>query len=126
MWIKHLLHRLIVAASLAVLILTAATLAGCYPYPVYTPTPTAPPVSKFDRVWDAAYGAATDVGVKIQSADRNSGMIQGMKDAVAVSIYVRTQADGSVAAEITAKGPASQQQAVSDQISQAYERRMGR
>lgn len=99
-----------------------AALQGCEPYPAYT----AAPPSKFDRVWDAAYGAAADTGVQIQSADRGSGVIRGIKDAVSVTIHVRGQADGSVVAEIKATGPAPHDRVVSQQLSQAYERRMGR
>ena len=117
-----ILQRLLGAASIAAIAIAAATLQGCEPYPAYT----AAPVSKFDRVWDAAYGAAVDSGVRIQSADRATGFIRGTKDAVNVTIHVRAQADGSVIAEIKATGPSPQDKAVSQQLSHAYERRMGR
>jgi hypothetical protein len=117
----------IVTCSLVAMALVAVTLAGCYPYPVYTtPPPTTPPASKFDQVWSAAYGAAQDTGVAITTADRGTGVIRGIKDQVNVTINVRSQADGSVVAEINAKGPGGQEKAISDQISRAYERRMGR
>lgn len=106
----------------ALLLVAAAALPGCAPYPVYT----APPVSKFDRAWDAAYGAAGEVGVQITSADRGTGVIRGVKDAVEVTLIVRSQADGSAVTEIKATGPQSQQRAVSQALSSAYDRRMGR
>jgi hypothetical protein len=51
--VQPILHRLMRAASVATLALAFIALQGCVPCPVYT----APPPSKFDRVWDAAYGA---------------------------------------------------------------------
>ncbi|HSD61087.1 MAG TPA: hypothetical protein VLC55_09560 [Burkholderiales bacterium] len=120
--LQHFLRHFLRAASIAAIALAFMALQGCVPYPV----PTAPPPSKFDRVWDAAYGAAADVGVQIQSADRGSGTIRGTKDSVTVTINVRAQADGGATAEIKATGPAPQDRVVSQQISQAYERRMGR
>lgn len=113
------LRGALVAAVLAVAVIA---LQGCVPYPVYT----APPPSKYDRVWDAAYGAAADVGVQIQSADRGGGLIRGFKDQVTVTISVRAQPDGGAVAEIKATGPAPHDRVVSQQLSQAYERRMGR
>ena len=106
--------------------LGAAALAGCYP--VYTvPPPSAPPpVPKYDRVWDAAYGAAQDVGVRITNADRGSGVIQGTKDGVDVTIRVRAQPDGGAIAEIKTAAPAGQDGGLGGRISQAYDRRMGR
>jgi len=57
-------------------------LAGCvyapYPYPYSTTTTVASPPS-FDRSWDAALGAAADVGVQITNADRATGRITGAK-----------------------------------------------
>lgn len=119
---QALLRRLAGLALAAAIAIPVLGLQGCVPYPVYT----APPPSKYDRVWDAAYGAATDVGVQIQSADRGSGLIRGFKDQVTVSISVRSQPDGGAVAEIKATGPAPHDRAVSQQLSQAYERRMGR
>jgi hypothetical protein len=120
--LASLLRRLAGLALVAALVVPLLSLQGCVPYPVYT----SPPPSKYDRVWDAAYGAATDVGVQIQSADRGSGLIRGFKDQVTVSISVRAQPDGGAVAEIKATGPAPHDRTVSQQLSQAYERRMGR
>ncbi|HEX6829621.1 MAG TPA: hypothetical protein VF104_11660 [Burkholderiales bacterium] len=119
---RPFLHHIVGAATVAVIAFAAATIEGCVPYPVYT----TPPASKYDRVWDAAYGAATDVGVQIQSADRGSGLIRGVKEQVTVTITVRSQPDGGAVAEIKATGPTPHDRVVSQQLSQAYERRMGR
>jgi hypothetical protein len=108
---------------LACATLLAVTLAGCvYERPVYV---SAPP-NKFDRSWDAALGAAEDVGVAMTSADRSTGIIRGTRNGVDVMIAVRTQADASVRVEFNAKGPAGQDAVLAERLSNAYERRMGR
>lgn len=119
---KRFRHRLIGMGSAALLAFAAVTLQGCVAYPV----PATPAPSKYDRVWDAAYGAAADTGVQIQSADRGSGVIRGVKEQVTVTIHVRAQPDGGAVAEIKTTGPAPHDRVVSQQLSQAYERRMGR
>src|SRR5207253_1561877 len=57
------------------IVAAAALVVGCvvapYPYPYPTTTVSSPP--SFDRSWDAALGAAADVGVQITNADRASG-----------------------------------------------------
>ena len=94
---------------------------------VYEPVPTyVPSPSTFDRAWNAALGAAQDVGVRIIFEDRSNGVITGNRGAQDVTISVRTQADGSVRVELSAKGPTGSDQELAEQISQAYDRRMGR
>jgi len=70
--------------------------------------------------------AMEDAGVRIVSADRNSGIIRGSRDAADATVTVRTQADGRVRVEINARGPSGQDPSLADRIYQAYERRMGR
>ena len=97
---------------------------GCATYepaPVYAPAP-----SGFDRSWNAAAGAARDVGVRIDSEDRARGVIAGTRDGRDVTITVGTQADGRVRVEISARGPAGSDRGLADEISRAYDRRMGR
>ena len=102
------------------LALTAVLLSACVAYPAgYYAAPPAGP-SAFDRSWDAALGAAADLGVQVQSADRASGRISGSKSGSAIAIDVQTRADGRV--QVAFDAPAN----VSDQLSQAYNRRMGR
>jgi hypothetical protein len=113
------------AATLAFALATALLSACATEEP---PPPPAYPVrvSSFDRSWAAAVAAARDAGVRVTAEDRAQGLIRGDKDAVAVSITVRTQADGSVRVEINTRGPAGQDKPLADQLSRAYDRRMGR
>jgi len=100
----------------ALLALVTAGLAGCVAYYPY------PGMSSFDRSWEAALGAATDSGVAGSVADRATGRIRGNRAGYELSINVLAQADGSVRVEITA--PRSAQ--LADQVTAAYNRRMGR
>jgi len=113
------------------ILLSLVILAGCYVYgPVPPPSPPAPVYSygpsTLERSWSAALDAMEDVGVRIVSADRNSGIIRGTRDAVDATVTVRTQADGRVRVEFNARGPSGQDPHLADRIYQAYERRMGR
>jgi hypothetical protein len=104
--------------------LIAALLSGCtYYQPVAVP---ASGPSKFDSCWNAALGAVGDAGVRVVSADRDSGVISGSTDDASVTVAVRTQADGSVRVEIHAVEAKGTDQALATQISNAYDRRMGR
>ena len=96
---------------------------GCV---VNEPAPQyAPPRNRFDRSWAAALDAAQDIGVQIDFENRPTGVISGSKDGRTVNITVAAQADGSVRVEISARGPAGSESLVND-ISHAYDRRMGR
>jgi len=99
-----------------------AASAGCV---VYEPVPTYAP-STFDRSWNAALGAAQDEGVRIASEDRASGVIRGFRGEQEVTINVRSQSDGSVRLEISARGPQGSDSGLAGGISRAYDRRMGR
>ena len=99
-------------------------LSGCVasePVPVYVPSP-----STFDRAWSAAIGATQDEGIRITSEDRVNGIITGSRGAQDVRIDVRTQADGNVRVEFSAKGPKGLDTGLAGRISRAYDRRMGR
>jgi hypothetical protein len=100
-------------------------LAGCY-YPVYAPpaatTQTTP--ASFDASWQAARGAAADVGVRVTDEDRSTGTIRGNQGASNVVITVVQQADGSVRVGFNVTGPAGS--GLQDQLTRAYNRRMGR
>jgi hypothetical protein len=110
-------------AWIAILLVSGlAALASCA---VYEPTP-APAPSTFDRSWSAALSAAQDEGVRITSEDRGSGVIRGSRDEQEVTINLRTQADGSVRIEISARGPKGSDPGLAGRISRAYDRRMGR
>ncbi len=98
--------------------------AGCV---VYEPAPAyVPSTSGFERSWNAAIAAAQDVGVRITSEDRARGVITGANDSRDVTINVMTQADGRVRVEISARGPQGGDANLANDISRAYDRRMGR
>ncbi|HME62383.1 MAG TPA: hypothetical protein VKH62_14160, partial [Candidatus Binatia bacterium] len=67
-----------------------------------------------------------DEGVRITSEDRGSGVIRGSRNEQEVTINLRTQADGSVRVEISARGPKGSDPGLAGRISRAYDRRMGR
>jgi hypothetical protein len=111
-------------------LLSLVILAGCV---VYGPVPPPPPgpvysygPSAYDRSWNAALDAMEDAGVRVVSAQRDSGIIRGTRDAVEATVTVRTQADGRVRVEFNTRGPSGQDPYLADRIYQAYERRMGR
>jgi hypothetical protein len=106
-------------------------IAGCVVYgPVPPPPPPEPVYSyrpvTFERSWNAALDAMEDAGVRIVSADRNTGIIKGVKDSADATVTVRMQADGRVRVGFSAGGPSGHDQGLADQIYRAYERRMGR
>jgi hypothetical protein len=107
---------------IAVFICILAAFAGCT---VYEPVPVPAP-STFDRSWSAALSAAQDEGVRITSEDRGSGVIRGFRNEQEVTINVRSQADGSVRIEISARDPKGSDPGLAGRISRAYDRRMGR
>jgi hypothetical protein len=98
--------------------------AGCTYYQV-APAPRSGG-TVFDRSWNAALGAAGDVGVAVYSTDQTSGVIRGTAGADDVTIRVYTQADGSVRVEFNVKGPSGADTALANRLSNAYDRRMGR
>ena len=109
------------------LVAASALLAGCYvaPYPYpYTTTVVSPP--SFDRSWDAALGAATDVGVDINRADRAAGRITGTKAGAVVTIDLRPQADNTLQVIFTAPDSKESNPTLNDRWLAAYNRRMGR
>ena len=102
----------------------AVLVAGCT---VYEPAPVyVPSTSSFERSWNAAIGAAQEVGVRITSEDRARGVMTGANDSRDVTINVMTQADGRVRVEISARGPQGGDANLANDISRAYDRRMGR
>lgn len=112
-----------VRAWIALIVISGfAVLAGCAAEePV-----SAPPPSTFERSWSAALMAAQDEGVRITAEDRASGVIRGYKGEQEVTINIRTQADGNVRVETSARGPKGSEPGLAGRISRAYDRRMGR
>jgi hypothetical protein len=108
---------IIVGAAAIIMVYGCAT----EPAPSY-----APPPSTFDRAWSAAINAAQDEGVRVTGEDRASGAIFGTRGEQEITIYVRTQADGSVRLEFSVRGPKGADPGLAGRISRAYDRRMGR
>ncbi len=114
--------RRLAAAALAcfIAVVAAVDLTGCV---AYEPMPAYP--STVDRSWDAALGAMQDQGVTIRDQDRASGTIRGQRGEIAVTTFVRTQADGRVRVEFNTTGGGSDN-TLAERIRASYERRMGR
>ena len=93
------------------------------PVPRHDHGPSPP---SFDRSWDAALGAATDVGVQITRADRATGRITGTKAGAAVTIDLRPQADNTLQVIFTAPDSKESNPTLNDRWLSAYNRRMGR
>lgn len=116
---NKLLH-LSLAAAIAVL-------AGCVAAPCPTPYPTGattPP--SFDRSWDAALGAAADVGIQVTSADRASGRISDVKAGAGVIIALQPQADNTLKLSFDAPASKESNPSLGERWAAAYNRRMGR
>ncbi len=106
-------------------LLSLIMLAGCYVYPYPYPPPPEPVyygAGNYERSWGAALDAMEDAGVRIVSADRNTGVIKGTRDGEEATVTLRTQADGRVRVAFSSSGSSG----LSNRIYQAYERRMGR
>jgi hypothetical protein len=110
--------------SAACACVAAATVAGCTYYQTVPVAPSGP--GTFDRSWNAALGAADDLGVSVTSANRTSGIIYGTTPTDTVTISVLTQADGRVRVEFNVKSPAGDDTDLVNRLSRAYEARMGR
>jgi hypothetical protein len=105
-------------------VLAAAMIPACTYYQAAPASPSGP--SSFDRSWNAALGAADDVGVNVYSADRTSGVIRGTAGSDDVTMRVYTQADGRVRVEFNVKGTRGADRELAEALSNAYDRRMGR
>lgn len=105
-------------------LLTTLPLAACVAYP--PPGGPAAVPANFDLSWNAALGAAQDVGIVVSSADRNTGWIYGRRNTANVTIGVLPQPDGSLRVQFDTKGLGPQDQGLDAQFTQAYNRRMGR
>jgi len=111
--------RLLLSLAIAVLPLTGCVSSDTQPQTVTT-------LPSFDRSWDAALGAAADVGVQVQTADRAGGRILGNKAGVEVKIDLLRQADGTLKLAFSAPGSPETNPKLGDRWLSAYQRRMGR
>ena len=114
-------RRLRVPRVCFAILLGSALPLGCV---VYEPVPayySSPPT--YDRAWSAALGALEDSGVGVTSADRSTGVIRGSRNGADITITILRQPDGRTRLQFGATGG---DPGLTDRISQAYERRMGR
>jgi hypothetical protein len=126
-WVSRIRRRAGLAGFGITILLAAALLNGCYVYgPPYPPEPAYYASTSFGRSWNAALDAMEDVGARIVSADQNTGIIRGTRDGIDATITVRAQADGRVRVGFSSRSPSGQETGLTNQIYQAYERRMGR
>ena len=115
----------ILAAGIAVA--AGLMLQACYTAPPPTPVPTRSIGERFEQSWQAARGAASDVGVRVTSEDRSSGTIRGDQGSSQVTITVITQADASIQVGFAVNGGGkSQDSNLKEHLTRAYQRRMGR
>lgn len=116
------MRALLRMSSMVVLAVATSTIAGCVyyePVPAHRVGP-----SKFDRSWDAALGAAADVGVTVTDVDRSRGTIHGYRDVSDVTISCWQQADGSVRVTFNVRAPSGPDTVLADHLSHAFDRRM--
>lgn len=111
-----------------ILVAAAFMLQSCYSTPTPAPAPAPRSIQeRFETSWQAARGAASDVGVRITTEDRASGTLRGELGSSGVSITVVPQADQTIQVGFTVTGGGSFQEAnLKERLTQAYQRRMGR
>jgi hypothetical protein len=98
-------------------------MAGCVAYepvPAVFVTP-----QYYSEPWDAALAAIRDAGVSVTSTNAGSGLIQGSKEGIEVTVSVVRQADGRTRVQLDMQGPTDRDPGLSQRFAQAYERRMG-
>jgi hypothetical protein len=113
--------------SSAVAIAAILLLQGCYT----APPPSAPPPrsisERFEQSWQAAKGATYDANVRVTQEDRGSGTIRGEQGASKVVITVISQADQTIQVGFSVTGGDSyQDNTLKENLTRAYQRRMGR
>ena len=107
------------ARRITALVLLAAGLAGCVAYePV--------PVDPMQAPWRAAMGALQDAGLVLATADQASGTVRGTRGSVEGLIVVRMRPDGRVGVEISSRDPEGRDPGLTQRLTDAYNRRMGR
>ena len=103
-------------------------LQGCYTTPpAPTTVPGRPVQERFEESWQAAKGAAADVGVRVTGEDRGNGTLRGDQGSSKVVVTVVPQADQSIHVGFSVTGgDASSDANLKDHLTRAYQRRMGR
>ena len=105
----------------ALLVPIAAGLPGCYVAPYGYAIP-----ASFDQSWEAAAAALIDNGFAITQRDRSTGTVVGQRGSTEVVATVRSQGDGSVRVEFSARSASAVEPGLVDRVSASYQRRMGR
>jgi len=96
---------------------------------VYPPVPASPQPTlqqRFDRSWVAAAGAMSDQGLTIVSQDRGAGVIRGERGGTVIIGTVETLADGRIQMKFSSQGSSNADPSLIHQVSDSYDRRMGR
>ena len=101
------------------ILLLALGLAACA---TYAPVPVDP----MERPWQSAIGAIQDAGLTLGTVDRATGTLRGKRGAVEGTIVVRMRGDGRVGVEITSHDPDRVDPGLTQRLTDAYNRRMGR
>ena len=103
-------------------------LQGCYTAPTPVAAPTRSMGERFDQSWNAARGAAADVGVRVTTEDRGTGTLRGSVGTSSVLItVVPQQADKTIQVGFSVTGgEASKDANLKEHLTHAYQRRMGR
>jgi len=115
-------------AAGGIAVAAAVILQGCYTAPTPVPVPSSRSIpERFEQSWQAARGAASDVGVRVTHEDRSTGTLRGTQGSSNVAITVVTQADATIQVGFSVTGGTSSQDSnLKDHLTRAYQRRMGR
>jgi hypothetical protein len=108
-----------VLKRLGALLVLAFCLAGCV---AYEPAPVDP----MQQPWQAAMGAIQDAGLTLVTADQATGTVRGTRGTAEGVITVRMRSDGRVGVEITSHDPDRRDPGLTQRLTDAYNRRMGR
>jgi hypothetical protein len=109
------------------LFLASVPLSGCYYVGPLPPVAVEPgPAPSFDFAWDSALRAADESGIRITSANKESGTLLGQRGPIDVKITVVKQVDGKIRVELDLKSQPPRAQYVADDFYKAYGRYMGR
>ena len=111
--------KLATRVTAPILLALALGLSGCV---VYEPVPVDP----MRAPWQAAMGAVQDAGLTLATADQATGTVRGTRGPVEGLIVVRMRADGRVGVEISSRDPEGRDPGLTQRLTDAYNRRMGR
>jgi hypothetical protein len=84
------------------------------------------PVDQVAVSWQSARYAMQDTGLSVVTADEASGVLVGRRGNAEGTIIVRMRSDGRVGVEITSRDPDRSEGDLTQRLTDAYNRRMGR